>query len=104
MGKKTLKTNFRVEVVPRHPGDLGLFGFYPDHSDIDKEQEKKCKDIAEQIRMHINRLPSNYSSKDRGVSVICDTQAVCEFCGYSWGEDNDSYNGGCCDKDELGGT
>ncbi len=27
------------------------------------------------------------------------TDAVCEHCGYTWGEKSETFNGGCCDED-----
>jgi hypothetical protein len=36
----------------------------------------------------------------QNVHVVCDENMVCKFCGQSWTTDNDTYNGGCCDKDQ----
>jgi len=93
--KKTVRTNFRVEVTPRRLGDFGLVftNAFGEHSE--REEEDACKAIAEQIRRHVDGLPSNRS---RGVQIVCDSQQVCAHCGSNWTEDG-PYNGGCCSKD-----
>lgn len=84
--KKGTRSNFRVEVEPRNL-----------MAQTEEEWERDCEAIAEQIRRHVDGLPFGH---DRGVSVMWDTEFVCEHCGNRWTEDSDTYNGGCCDEDE----
>lgn len=96
--KKTRRSGFRVEVEPRSPGDFGYVRTNAFNDSMrEKDWESACEDIAEQIRRHVNGLPS-YGK--RGVSVAWDVEAFCEHCGSVWTEDDPNYNGGCCAKDE----
>lgn len=96
MSKKLLKTNIRVEVKPRAPGD---FGFISISGIARQEQEtiKECEEIAAQIRRHVDGLPYR---GDKGVFVEWDREPVCSYCGLAWSEDGDDYNGGCCKEDQ----
>jgi hypothetical protein len=98
MASKSIRTNFRVEVTPRHPGDFGFASVsgqpYPE-----AEQELDCQHIADQIKRHVDGLPS---WNNRGVAVIWDTETTCEHCGAVWTEEDSTYNGGCCAADENG--
>jgi len=81
MSRKIERENYRVEVYPKGPVAYDL---------------DTCHDIAKQIRRHID---------DVGIiSVVFDTVATCEHCGYKWTELSNSYNGGCCEKDEEAHT
>jgi len=98
MSKRSYRENFRVEVTPRSPGDFG----YASISGLQRTEEealRTCEDIADQIRRHVDDLPSR---GDRGVTVIWDDAGVCEHCGAMWTEDSKTYNGGCCEDDEKG--
>jgi hypothetical protein len=96
MGKKIVRHDFRVVVRPR---DVGDFGFVRIGGQVRSEEEarKACEDIACDIRRRVDNLPT-YGN--RGVNVEWEEAAVCEHCGYDWTEDSESYNGGCCLKDE----
>ena len=81
MGKKTTKSNHRVEVYPDAWPDIThdyLMG--------------KLEDLKRSIMRHID-----------GVEVVVmnfDHEHTCEHCGSYWTEESNAYNGGCCDKDE----
>lgn len=96
MAKKARRENFRVEVYPRAAGDLG-FAYTTLFKRSEEETERLCRQIAEQIRRHVDGLPSSHP---HGVYVVWDDAPVCEFCGSSWTEDDPHYNGGCCEQDE----
>lgn len=97
MARKTIRENFRVEVEPRSVGDFGYFSVSGLTPRKEEEAISACEEIAEQIRRHVDGLPSR---RDRGVSVEWDSQTVCEHCGAKWTEESATYNGGCCSKDE----
>lgn len=99
MGFKIEKSDFRVVVRPREAGDFGntFIGSF-EHSE--DEARALCEAIADQIRRHVDDLPSRFRNGDRGVSVTWDTEKVCEHCGSRWTEDSPDYNGGCCYEDE----
>lgn len=100
---KTLsrKTNFRVVVEPRGLGDLGVirtsaeffYGSGPEaQARIERDMEARCDEIAADIKRHADNVGS--------VSVEFDQEHVCEYCGSTWTEASETYNGGCCSKDE----
>lgn len=102
---KTLsrKTNFRVVVYPCGLADFGfmrtsddfLYGRGPDAAArIEKEYQGRCEEMAADIRRHVDSVG--------GVEIEFDQEPVCEHCGSGWTEDSDTYNGGCCSKDEEG--
>lgn len=86
MAKQINKYNWRVEVFPKPT----VYGFRINEG----REDKVCKEIAEQIKRHCDEIDQ--------VCVEYDKEPVCEHCGYSWTEDGDAYNGGCCAKDEDG--
>lgn len=97
MGMKKKKMDFRVEVEPRSPGDFGVAQI-SGRDQSDEAWIADCEAIADQIRRHVDGLPS-YGN--RGVIVRWDEDPVCEHCGYDWTEGEDSpHNGGCCAEDE----
>lgn len=59
-----------------------------------EEAKREADDIVKNIKRHVDLEPYVQPY------VEADSEAVCEHCGYHWGEDSASYNGGCCDKDE----
>lgn len=102
---KTLsrKTNFRVVVYPRGLADFGwmrssdgfIYGRGPEAAArIEKEYEGRCRDICDDIRRHVDSVGST--------DVEFDQTPICEHCGSDWTEASDTYNGGCCQKDEDG--
>lgn len=95
MARKIVRTNYRVEVYPRRPGDFGVMHIgNDDHSE--EEAQRICDHIAECIKKHVGKLDD-----DRGdVHVVFDSESVCEHCGAIWTEAGADYNGGCCPEDE----
>lgn len=100
---KTLsnKTNFRVVVEPLGLGYFGsvsasvglIYGRGPEaEKRIERDMEERCNEIVADIKRHADNVGSVY--------VEFDQQHVCEHCGWKWTEESDTYNGGCCDKDE----
>ena len=90
--------NYRVIVNPRRLGDFG----YASISDAmvcadEAERLKMYKDLCDEIVADIKRHVSGVGY----VGVECDSEYVCGYCGASWTEDDDKYNGGCCAKDEI---
>ena len=86
--KKERKINFRVEVYP----------YQTQHTQSDEQWMRECKEIVAQIERHVDNIGNGRFSQK--TSIIWDTEKYCEFCGYAWEEDSDTYNGGCCDEDE----
>jgi hypothetical protein len=99
MGIKKFRTNFRVEVEPRPPGDFG-FMYMSGQKQSEADYESDCEQIAKEIRRHVDPglLPS--LDRQRGVHVRCDVERVCEHCGSDWTETSETYNGGCCSGDD----
>lgn len=54
--------------------------------------EKECDEIARSIRRHVDDMSRAFT--------VTEYEDQCSACGSKWTEDSDSYNGGCCDKDE----
>ena len=90
MVKKIVKSEFRVEVYPRSPGNFG-FARISGITRSDDEAMSLCEDIKSQIRRHVDDVES--------VNVTWDSNPVCGFCGSDWSEDTDVHNGGCCAED-----
>jgi hypothetical protein len=86
--KTKVYSNWRVEVFPEEP-------FYFRRK-TNEEQHKymlnEIGDLQKQIKRHVDSA---------GAVVRFDTGFTCEHCGSNWTEDSDTYNGGCCDEDEL---
>lgn len=94
MAKSAKHENWRVEVYPKRLGDFGYFTISDSRASNDpgKEYKQRCEEIKDQIKRHVDGIGS--------CSIECDVNFVCEFCGWQWTEDSDTYNGGCCGKDE----
>lgn len=96
MACKTRRDNFRVEISPKSPGDFGSF-FIAGQDQSEANWESDCEEIAEQIRRHVDGLPTGGR---QGVTVVWDDCLECEHCGRTWTEgENSAHNGGCCPKD-----
>ena len=94
MKKLEGKSNFRVVVYPRRLGKFSCVSV-PDSmvsSDIEADYLDRCKEIADAIKRHADNVG--------WVDIEYDQPYVCEYCGNKWTEDSNTYNGGCCDKDE----
>jgi hypothetical protein len=91
MGMKKTRTNFRVVVWPKPPGDFGVC-FIGGQTRDEKESMDLCEEIVTQIRRHVDGVQQPIASWD----VI----KVCEHCGSKWTEGESSpHNGGCCKQD-----
>jgi len=99
MSVKSRRDNFRVEVTPIDPGDLGSCSI-GSRTRTEDQTERLCEEIASNIRRHVDDLPSSFNDRSRGVQVCWDTVKECGFCGARWTEDSQDYNGGCCDEDQ----
>lgn len=90
MGVKKTKVNFRVEVTPRAPGDLGIC-FIGGQTRTEEETRAICNDMIQQIRRHVDGIDS--------AVLVYDVEETCEHCGRQWTEGDSPHNGGCCDQD-----
>lgn len=100
MGKVCRPIAYSVLVEPQSLGRCG-FGvgclfmsdslIEPDEAKRVSKYHQRCKEIAEQIKRHVDNVGS--------VTVQAETETVCEHCGGYWTEDSDEHNGGCCNKD-----
>ncbi|TBW96706.1 hypothetical protein TP46_12350 [Xanthomonas citri pv. aurantifolii] len=59
---------------------------------IAKQYEERCREIVDQIKRHVDDV--------RSVEIESDHEAICSHCGSEWSEEDDAYNGGCCERDE----
>lgn len=90
MGKKIEFSNYRVEVTVAERSVIRI-------GQKQTEHEIRLRDarlVADSIKRHIDDFED--------VTVECDAAPVCEHCGYAWGEEGDTFNEGCCDKDLEG--
>ena len=80
--KTVTRENFRVEVKsqanPRYYADAEII--------------RECEDMIIQVKRHVDNVSS--------VRIVWDDAGTCSFCGATWTEPEDTYNGGCCEKDE----
>lgn len=76
------KSNWRVEV----------YAPWPIFSDTEAAWRAECDHIAQQIKRHVDGFID--------LSVQYDSEAICDSCGRTWTEGDDSpHNGGCCADD-----
>lgn len=102
MGKKLFhKIDYEVIVTPKGLGNWGSVRVSDDflygrdekgRRRIEAEYESNCKDIIDQIERHVDGV--------HHAQVRSESEYVCEYCGFGWTEDSDTYNGGCCAEDE----
>ncbi len=98
MGRKSTHENFRVVVEPRSLGDWGWVRtsdslFTKNEEDRQRQYRERCEEIVADIKRHVDSVGSVY--------VDHDTVHKCEHCGWAWTEESATYNGGCCDKDQV---
>ncbi len=85
MGRKADIVDYRVEVEVEGPPSLNF--------EVETSHKKVVAEgAAESIERHVDNVLH--------VRVVPEINAYCSYCGYRWGEDEDSpHNGGCCDED-----
>ena len=54
--------------------------------------KREADEICTQIKRHVDC--------GKGAYVAYDMPKICSFCGALWTEDDNDYNGGCCDNDQ----
>lgn len=95
------KDNFRVVVEPRSMTDFGGLStsrgfFYASDAEGQRRWERdmhdRCAEIVSDIKRHVDNVSYAW--------VEFDQEHVCSHCGSNWTEDSNSYNGGCCEKDQ----
>lgn len=96
MSKKEVKYNIRVEVEPRSPGDFGMISF-GGVTRSENQTLQLCEEIADDIRRHVDNLPSGY---DRGVRVVYDSEFVCSHCSSDWKPDQKGFNDCCLEHED----
>lgn len=97
MAKKMIESNFRVVVTPRRLGDFGSIRMSDsfvcsDPEKAAKRYRERCEEIKAQIKRHVDEVEC--------VEIEMDKDPVCQYCGEPWTTDSDTYNDGCCEKDE----
>lgn len=92
MSVKIVHSNHRIEITPVISRWIWPANVSTEEAER-KNIAKSCNDMIEEIKRHIDDVDS--------VAMRYDTDRVCEHCGSVWTEDSQSYNGGCCDKDEA---
>ena len=91
MVKVTAYENHRVEVTPEQIGAPAIITERKWHD----RMVRRCEVIVGQINRHVDHFERG------GVGVCFDLVGMCSYCGATWTEDSDTYNGGCCDSDET---
>ena len=56
-----------------------------------KDRTRQCNQIVADIGRHVDDVESAYIQIDR--------EYECSYCGAVWTEDDENFNGGCCDED-----
>lgn len=56
-----------------------------------KDATRQCQSISVGIRRHIDDVGGAYIQIDR--------EYECSYCGKPWTEEDENFNGGCCDED-----
>lgn len=89
------KSNFRVVVEPRALGNFGATirvsdsFFHKTPESIEKGYMDRCREIADQIKRHVDETGS--------VDIEFDTTAICSHCGHEWEVDETGLPQ-CCQK------
>lgn len=96
MAKITRRTNFRVVVRPRPPGDFG-YAQVPGLTHSEERTLRICQEIADQIRRHVDNLPTPGRDRNRGVQVTWDTEDYCSHCA-GWWETEPDGRPVCCQE------
>jgi hypothetical protein len=95
MSKVIKKSNFRVVVEPKRLGDYGSVrtsdSFLRKPDQIEKDYQRRCDEIAEQIKRHVDNV-------DR-VEVEYDEEFTCSHCNQEWEADGSGCPT-CCEKAE----
>jgi hypothetical protein len=95
MAKVIKKSNFRVIVEPKRLGDYGAVrtsdNFLRKPEQIEKDYQRRCDEIAEEIKRHVDNVGS--------VEVECDAEDICSHCGQEWEADGIGCPT-CCEKAE----
>lgn len=99
MSNKIQVLSYSVEVEPKSIGDFGYIVTSDRLIEPNKEKRlKEYKDICEQIVDDINRHVDNVGY----VSVVEETENICEFCGGIWNPDTYGFYkncNGCCQRE-----
>ena len=100
MSRIVPRDDFRVVITPRRLGDFGFMRM-SDHSfssDIEGDYQRRCEEIAEQIRQDVANVDDVRVTWAEG-------EAVCSHCGLGWevSDDEEAYEAPvgmpvCCDK------
>lgn len=95
MSKQINETGYRVIVEPKALELFWYRNFFGDSAAA--ERLKDLRSLADQIADQIKRHADSVGR----IAVEAETEAVCSHCGSGWTEASTSYNGGCCDEDEV---
>lgn len=80
--KKVIKSNYRVVITPRGPGNYGFASVsprlvgYDTPEKISKYEKDTCEEILHDVKRHVDNI--GY------ISIESDTDTVCSFCGLLW--------------------
>lgn len=94
MAKIKEKSNFRVIVEPKGLGDYGGIRvsdsmFHKTQQDREKAYERRCKEIIDQIKRHVDEVGR--------MEIDYDTEETCSHCKLTWELDENGVPV-CCDK------
>ena len=92
--KVSHRSNFRIIVTPKRLGDFGAIRvsdnfFGQSEERIEKDYMRRCDDIADQIKRHVDEVDS--------VEVNYDVEHTCSHCKYEW-EVDENGTPICCDE------
>lgn len=98
MSRIIYTSNYRVETYPRRLGHFGSITvsdsfIEPNEARRIQQYKEDCESIITEIKRHVDGVGSSH--------VVFDSEPLCSFCGGRWTEKSETYNGGCCDKDEV---
>lgn len=59
---------------------------------FEKDMMATAQRVIDDVKRHIDDIED--------LEIDYDQKFICEYCGCVWGEKSNTYNGGCCYKDE----
>lgn len=62
----------------------------------EKQAKREADNAAALIKTHV----APHAMIEPYIEVRAQIDSKCEFCGSAWTEDDDQYNGGCCENDQ----
>lgn len=99
MAKVHSSTDFALRI--EFPGEARRGHFYLSTPKTPADWEARKRHHREEFEKLINRHIAPHFEGQFDVQTETQRVYTCEHCGAPWTEKSDTYNGGCCSKDEA---